>query len=453
MKQFMILMVIVTCVACHRSMPPWPYEGDKQDITLQIRTDELTGFRALPQTCQLFLYDAAQNTTARYSATREGSNNRYQLKIFPGNYTGYCVTDADADSYWDYKPENAPDKIYLKTQTKGGCGDHLIGSNSLKISAEGGNTFTFDMERKVAQLLVVIENYPDWLTDLNIELKNVPSNISLTGVGATKTGTITCNANLPEKEKSVTSILIFPPTTDKKITMTLSSDELAYVSEVHTINEIVANKITQVNIVFKDLPDMSAIDFTTSVVEWDKDTIRENDWEITPPLPPSPCTGTGDGNNLVNNPGFEDEYTDQLPAGWKLDAGGASKKVSRTTASVHAGTYAARLDGKTYLYQDIAISGGQCYQLKMFVNAPGAETKWRYWCTWFKDSKTNLPSDEIRTNTYQNQTEGYIDVFNGGIFRAPATATKLRMEIRTYTNTDDESAGLYVDDVSVEAVN
>ena len=45
-----------------------------------------------------------------------------------------------------------------------------------------------------------------------------------------------------------------------------------------------------------------------------------------------------------------------------------------------------------------------------------------------------------------------MDVFRNQIFRSPATANKLRLEVRTYTPTLMSGIGLYVDAVQVELV-
>ena len=139
-----------------------------------------------------------------------------------------------------------------------------------------------------------------------------------------------------------------------------------------------------------------------------------------------------------------------------MDAGGKDKKISVVTENTYNGTYAALLQGATYLYQDIPVEGGKCYQLKMHVSAPNPEVKWRYWCSWMEGS-TALSgfSDPIRSSSYQYQTEGYIDAMEGMIVRAPANATRIRMEIRTYSGTPitgEGLFGLYVDEISVERV-
>ena len=126
-------------------------------------------------------------------------------------------------------------------------------------------------------------------------------------------------------------------------------------------------------------------------------------------------------------------------------------RIVSVTSPTQEGSKAVRIEGKTYLYQDIPVTGGQCYQLKMYVNAPAHEVKWRSWCTWMKGSK-NLPSDALHSPSYQYETSGYIDAYAGKVFRAPADATKLRVEIRNYMD-PVEGKGLYVDAIRVEAVD
>ena len=159
-------------------------------------------------------------------------------------------------------------------------------------------------------------------------------------------------------------------------------------------------------------------------------------------------------------PGFEEGIDattgTEIPREWLLNSAGDNKKVELVSNHVYKGNYAAQLRGVTYMYQDIPVEGGKCYQLKMHVSAPNPEVKWRYWCTWMEGS-TALSgfSDPIRSSSYQYQTEGYIDAMEGMIVRAPANATRIRMEIRTYSGTPitgEGLFGLYVDEISVERV-
>lgn len=459
MKQLIIMLIGISLLSCHRKMSPWPYDGDKQSVTIQTRTGNSGNFATLPLNCQLFVYNEATGQTEKHDATQEGSKNRYQVKLYPGTYTGYCVTNASEEIYWKYAETDMPENILLKSQQQGGSRDHLLGSCSMTVQEGEANTFTFDLERKVAQLLIVINNFPEGVEDLQIKVNNIPKTISLAGTYDSGTHTVTTSASPAVDGISTTQLLVFPPQGGKRSTLTLISNACAYISDEYQINDIAANKITRIDITFQDLPEMDIAYFSTSVETWDKDTIKE-EWETPGPQPFEPCQGTGDGNNLVDNPGFEEGIDattgTEIPREWLLNSAGDNKKVELVSNHVYKGNYAAQLRGVTYMYQDIPVEGGKCYQLKMHVSAPNPEVKWRYWCTWMEGS-TALSgfSDPIRSSSYQYQTEGYIDAMEGMIVRAPANATRIRMEIRTYSGTPitgEGLFGLYVDEISVERV-
>lgn len=459
MKQLIIILIGISLLSCHRKMSPWPYDGDKQNVTIQTRTGNSGNFATLPLNCQLFVYNEATGQTEKHDATQEGSKNRYQVKLYPGTYTGYCVTNASEEIYWKYAETDMPENILLKSQQQGGSRDHLLGSCSMTVQEGEANTFTFDLERKVAQLLIVINNFPEGVEDLQIKVNNIPKTISLAGTYDSGTHTVTTSASPAVDGISTTQLLVFPPQGGKRSTLTLVSNACAYISDEYQINDIAANKITRIDITFQDLPEMDIAYFSTSVETWDKDTIKE-EWETPGPQPFEPCQGTGDGNNLVDNPGFEEGIDattgTEIPREWLLNSAGDNKKVELVSNHVYKGNYAAQLRGVTYMYQDIPVEGGKCYQLKMHVSAPNPEVKWRYWCTWMEGS-TALSgfSDPIRSSSYQYQTEGYIDAMEGMIVRAPANATRIRMEIRTYSGTPitgEGLFGLYVDEISVERV-
>lgn len=452
MRQILFLGILICIASCHRSMEPWPYDGDKQTVSIQTSMPHLDGFYGLPANCQLFVYDESKQYTDKQDAQQEGSKNRYQAKLFPGTYTGYCVTNASESSYWKYDRNSSPEAISLKSQPQGGSRDHLMGQCEMEVKAEGTNVFNFQMERKVGQLLIVVHNMPEWLTDLQLKVNNIPKSISLTGIYDKGTHTVQTDAAQAIGGVSTTQLLVFPPQNSKRSQLTLTSAAHKYVSEEYEIQEIVANKITRIDVTFEEVPEMNIIDFTTTLVEWDRDTIQE-EWETPAPEQEKPCEGSGDGYNMVNNPDFEEEFIEGIPMGWKLDGSGKSKLIKQVMLPVHHGNHAVQLNGATYLYQDIFIEGGSCYQLKIFAYAPNEKIKWRYWCTWMQGSTPlNSFSAELHPNNYWYQTDGYIDALEGKIVRAPINATRLRMEIRTYTGTPEDGEGLYVDGVSVEKV-
>ena len=451
MKRFMILWFMLSLLACHHSMDPWPSDTDRQDVTMYVRTRSLTGINTLPSVYQFFVYDKTQGGVRRYDINSESENpNLLHLKLFPGSYTGFCVTGAEEAESWEYAENSSPEEIYLKSQktAKGNeeAGDHLLGTTDFEVTEEGGQV-VFDLSRKVAMIKVIITNIPEWLTDLQINLSGVAQKMSLTGK-YTGTYTISKSISLPEAGTSETSILFFPAETLPSIS--LSSAEMVFLTPEHEIESGLTNHITEIKVAFRDVSSSPIVDITTQLVEWDEKTIYEKDWEID--MPQGPCEGEGNGINLVVNGSFEETFSDDLPPNWKSDVSDKTYTATVTwiDSPVQSGQKAVMLGAKTYLYQDIPVIGGKCYQLNMHVCAPHAKVRWRAWGTWMKGSK-DLPSDAIRTS-YQNQTDGYIDVYEGHIFRAPTEATKLRMELRNYMDTD-QSQGLYVDEIRVEAVD
>lgn len=439
----MIAVLVLLTVACHHSMDSWPSDTDRQDVAMYFRTRSLLGISSLPPSYQFFIYDKSTNKLSSYPVNSVDSDGQLKLKLFPGTYTGYCITNADDQDNWEYSDNSNPEQVLLNIN--GEARDYCLGTTDFEVRESGGNA-VFDLQRKVAMLKVIVENMPDWLTDLQINLPNLHNKMSLLG---TYSGQVSLTKDLsPAKGgTSETSILLFPP--EEQVSLTLSSNSLVFVTPVYTIQNLQANHVTELKAVFNNDLNKPSIDITAENIDWDQQVFHESDWNIDPPQ--GPCKGQGNGINLVNNGGFENGFTENIPTGWKLEAGGASKKVVQVNSPVHEGSYAVSLKGKTYLYQDVPVTSGTCYQLKLFVNAPNANVKWRYWYTWMQGSK-NLDSDAIRSSAYQYQTEGYLDVFNGQVFRAPANANKLRVEIRSYMD-NTESEGLYVDCVSVEAVN
>ena len=167
---------------------------------------------------------------------------------------------------------------------------------------------------------------------------------------------------------------------------------MVFVTPEHPIESILANRITEIKAIFKDPAATSELDITTRLADWDETILQEADWEVDKPQ--GPCTGVGNGTNLVLNGSFESDFIDDLPDHWNADVSSKeyTPRIVSVTSPTQEGSKAVRIEGKTYLYQDIPVTGGQCYQLKMYVNAPAHEVKWRSWCTWMKGSK-NLPSD------------------------------------------------------------
>ncbi|MCQ4905935.1 hypothetical protein, partial [Odoribacter splanchnicus] len=63
-------------------------------------------------------------------------NNVLHLKLFPGTYSGYCVTNAEETEYWEYTDNLPPGEIFLKSG-KTETGDLLLGQSDFSVAQDG----------------------------------------------------------------------------------------------------------------------------------------------------------------------------------------------------------------------------------------------------------------------------------------------------------------------------
>jgi len=434
-------------------MDPWPSDRDRQDIAMYVRTRSLSGIAPSPTAYQFFILNKASNQFSRFNVNPDQKDNtQMHLKLFPGDYTGYCVTGAEEADAWIYAANSSAEQIFLKsqktTQSHEEAKDHLLGTTDFTVNEMNAEPIIFDLNRKVGMLKVRIENIPEWIPDLQINLSNIPKQMNLLGEYS-GSYTVTKNITIPQDGVSETDLLVFPPI--GKATLSLSSNSLVFITPEHPIDSILANRTTQIKAIFQEETTSYTVNFTSQLVEWDDPILQEQDWQVD--LPQGVCTGSGNGTELVKNGNFEEDFIGDIPANWTLDA--ASTSYPRTALwvdnPVHQGSKAVLIEGKTYIYQDIPIAGGTCYQLHLHINASAPNAKWKCYSTWYKGS-SKLPSSLLQSSGYEGSTNGYIDFYEGKLFRAPAEANKLRIEIRNY-NEPVSGEGICIDAVSVQAVD
>ena len=455
MKHVVTVLVALGMLACRQNMEAWPSDGERQDVSMYVRTRSLSGITPAPTAYQFLIFNKENAKFSRFNTNPEPDNRtRMHLKLFPGNYLGYCLTGAEEEDALIFNETSPPEKIFLKaqktTKSHNEAKDHLLGVQEFTVDETNEVPVVFDLSRKVGMLKVRIENIPEWITDLQINLSNVPQQMNLAGEYSGNY-TVTKNIQIPEDGVSETDLLVFPPQENHKAALSLVSNSLVFVTPDHLIESIQANRITEIKAVFQEAAASYQVDFASQLVEWEAQILREEDWEID--LPEKACSGTGNGTELVVNGSFEEDFVNNVPANWTLDA--TSKDYPRSalsvTSPVQEGDKAVLIDGKTYIYQDIPVTGGKCYQLHLHVNAPASGARWKCYSTWQKGS-TKLPSDPLQSSSYEGKTTGYADFYDGKIFRAPSNANKLRIEVRNY-NDPASNQGIYVDAVSVQAVD
>lgn len=451
MKKATILLMMLTIASCQKTMEPWPTEDENsKNVDVYIRTSNLTGINADPSIYQFFMYDSLKGIVTSHSINTNNSSNHLQLRLLPGIYSAYCMTNTNQPELWDYSESDPPSEIYLSSNEN--TGDHLLGSTKIVVKEEGENNATFKLERKVAMLRVSISNIPENMNDLKINVSDIPENLSLTGKYS-GSNTISKSIDLPNNYKisdtSETSILLFPP--EKKATISLSSENLQFMSLEHDIDTILVNHITEINIKLWPLSTVPKLDITSQLVLWNERVIEEDDLEVI--VPDSPCSGSGNGYNSVLNGSFEEGFNNSIPVYWELRATSDSyiPKVTEINSPISTGQKAIEISSKTYLSQEIGIIGGRCYQFKVHINSPHKDVEWQVWGTWQTGSTALTALSQIIRTESQNTTDGYIDAYNGKVFRAPQSANKLHIEIKNMSDTK-VTEGLYIDDVSIELV-
>ena len=446
-----IVIFVWIAWGCQHEPEPWTEEGRGTPVFVRAGN----GINQLPPVTgyQVFVYDEKTRETGFYECNLVGtSGDRFNLELPSGTYTGFCMVNVEDKAVREYSKTKTPGQIFirLKQAEEGYCEtkDYLLGQTDFTIQEDKQEEVVFDLERKVARLRVIIENVPPEMNDLMLHVTSIPEKMNLLGEYTENVQTVVKRAERAQEGVSTTSLFLFPARGNCGLSFSYKMGATSYTTSVHELSALLANRITEIRVVLGRPGEGDFADFQVNIKGWDEKVISDKDWYIDIP---AACKGKGNGVNLVRNGSFEEGKWEGLPLGWNLGTGGADRQAIRVGSPVLEGKKAVCLEGKTYLYQDIPVRGDACYQFQLYANSPSEEVKWRWWCTWMSGT-TNLPSEDIRTSEYHYQTQGYMDVFRNQIFRSPATANKLRLEVRTYTPTLMSGIGLYVDAVRVELV-
>lgn len=153
--------------------------------------------------------------------------------------------------------------------------------------------------------------------------------------------------------------------------------------------------------------------------------------------------------NLVINPGFEN-WTAALPTAW--DNATYNTGITKEASIVHGGNFSVKQDATATnkLQQEITIEGGKTYRISYWYldNTPNART--RPWIFWVDGTTTlNDHVNDLLPSTYSVDNVEWQQYSK--TLLAPATANKLRFEVRTYKE-GDNSGFIYFDDFEVVEV-
>lgn len=176
---------------------------------------------------------------------------------------------------------------------------------------------------------------------------------------------------------------------------------------------------------------------------WEVKNVKVSDGQgggtVEPEPEPQPS-----GENLLVNPGFED-WTEKLPKAW--DSSYNTGEIVKETTIKHGGKNSLRHTSQykaQKIQQEVSVEGGKKYRISFWYldNDPKASS--RYWFA-LVDSN-NKPISDLNSELQQTDyTVDNADWQNKVIeFTAPATATKLRFELRTYRNMSNDEFGGYI---------
>ncbi len=341
-----------------------------------------------------------------------------------GRYRLALVANVPEENVMVPESEETLEHLYITLPREGEinreANDVFTVLQSVSITENKDSLPPIYLVRRTGMLQVTLDDIPEGLSSLNLELSFIPSAVNFSGSVVNTFGTIT----KPLNRQGPTTLRTFPA---KKGEATLS---VTYREE-----GVVKRKI---------IPFQAAIDTNQIVL------VHSNFSKLTE------GGMQGNGKNLLRNGDFETWNTPKRePDKWHFYKDGKDSVIIPVSGqNAHSGQ-AAYLQGKTYLYQDVEIQAGQRYEIKMHVHAPSNSFPWKYYCYWRKSKGTALPAENnkpIQAQSYLKRTEGWINVFRGKSFTAPEGAKLLRVEIRTYGKEISPDEGIYIDDFSVERV-
>lgn len=159
---------------------------------------------------------------------------------------------------------------------------------------------------------------------------------------------------------------------------------------------------------------------------------------------PNPST-----DNLLTNPGFED-WTGDLPVGWD---NAYNTLVTKETEIKHSGNNSVKhtATATAKIQQEVAVEAGKTYKISYWYLDNDVNAKSRIYSYWVGEGTSTLQDNaaELRPNTYSDDSADWKQVSIQ--LTAPAGATKLRFEVRTYKGTD-VGGSVYYDDMEVSEV-
>nr|WP_321453336.1 chitobiase/beta-hexosaminidase C-terminal domain-containing protein [uncultured Carboxylicivirga sp.] len=149
--------------------------------------------------------------------------------------------------------------------------------------------------------------------------------------------------------------------------------------------------------------------------------------------------------NLVTNPSFENWEDANTPTGWDK-----AENLTQESTIVKDGQYSVKQTAGTKdIMQVISVEEGKSYVLSYYYLDNDVNAKSRIWSTWRDagNAEVNANNSEMKPNSYSEDNAEWQQF--SAIVKAPAGATSMYLEVRSY-NDNDKGGVIYYDNFILE---
>ncbi len=451
MKRILFALAIIGMVVASCN---WNDDSGRERVTLGLDSRAVTNGEM--QSLKLLIFDNGKLGQVIDVGQSDMELGVASFALMPGEYTLWAVANG-ADGNIEASLGSTLSEVKLKfTKSNnyyaGDC-DFWTGSTTLSVTTNGVNSAKVTLERRVSKVKTTVTNIPEEVENIYMRVSGTPTNVTLDG---TKQGTksdVGAEMDFDMGNGTATGEILLFPAESAELNIYYEIGGVVRMGTVKIDTPIVANSVLSIGATFGLTEDFN-LSFTTPV--WGETTELPDEFTFvgseTVVMDNRPVVGTPSSVNLVANGNFE-YWTGGMADNWKFQDCQDSTVV-RVEQGALSESYALRVDGKTYLSQDIPVEERKGYMIQLNVKCLNPDYKWKCTCAWYKTASTMVGAEfneGIQTKDYQYATDGWVDIFDSKYFRAPVGAKYLRIEFRGYSELS-VGEGVIIDNFKVYEV-
>lgn len=157
---------------------------------------------------------------------------RFSEKLPAGNYSVYAIGGADPTRLVLPTADNATKTTSLTLQSGASLGDLMTANGTVTLVANGQNSLTLSMQRKVMQIeQITIKDVPADITNVSVSITHTYESILLNGEYTGETGSFTCNLTKQDNGDWVyntSNTFLLPSVGNPTIAVTMGSTTYSY---------------------------------------------------------------------------------------------------------------------------------------------------------------------------------------------------------------------------------